>query len=99
MSRARDFPKPFLPFLFVLLACPFAARAIDLDVKLEPGAALSMTNPQSQRFELGGAATVKGLVGFEGGYVNLTAGLTFLGLPAQTGFASTSVGTAWAYDL
>ena len=96
MSRARDFPKPFLPFLVVLLACPFAARAIDLDLKLEPGAALSMTNPQSQRFELGGAATLKGLVGFEGGYVNLAAGLTFLGLPAQTGFASTSVGTAWA---
>ena len=98
MSRARDFPspKPFLLFLFALLACPFAARAIDLDLKLEPGAALSMTNPQSQRFELGGAATLKGLVGFEGGYVNLAAGLTFLGLPAQTGFASTSVGTAWA---
>jgi outer membrane protein OmpA-like peptidoglycan-associated protein len=98
MSRARDFPSPkrFLLFLFALLACPFAARAIDLDLKLEPGAALSMTNPQSQRFELGGAATVKGMVGFEGGYVNLSAGLTFLGLPAQTGFASTSVGTAWA---
>jgi len=98
MSRARDFPAPkqFLLFLFALLACPLAAHAIDLDVKLEPGAALSMTNPQSQRFELGGAATVKGLVGFEGGYVNLSAGLTFLGLPAQTGFASSSVGTAWA---
>jgi len=98
MSRARDFPLPkrFLVFLFALLAFPFAAHAIDLGVKLEPGAALSMTNPQSQRFELGGAATVKGLVGFEGGYVNLSAGLTFLGLPAQTGFASTGVGTAWA---
>jgi outer membrane protein OmpA-like peptidoglycan-associated protein len=98
MSRARDFPLPkrFLVFLFALLAFPFAAHAIDLGVKLEPGAALSMTNPQSQRFELGGAATVKGLVGFEGGYVNLSAGLTFLGLPAQTGFASTNTGTAWA---
>ena len=98
MSRARDFPSPkrFLLFLFALLACPFAARAIDLDVKLEPGAALSMTNPQSQRFEFGGAATIKGLVGFEGGLVNLSAGMNFLGLPAQTGFASTSVGTAWA---
>ena len=98
MSRARDFPSPkrFLPFMFALLACPFAARALDLDMKIEPGVALSMTNPQSQRFELGGAASLKGLVGFEGGYVNLAAGLTFLGLPAQTGFASTSVGTAWA---
>jgi len=98
MSRARDFPSPspFLLSLLVLFACPFAARALDLDLKLEPGAALSLTNPQTQRFELGGAATLKGLVGFEGGYVNLSAGLTFLGLPAQTGFASTNVGTAWA---
>jgi outer membrane protein OmpA-like peptidoglycan-associated protein len=100
MSRSLNLPsKCFLLFLFAAVAYPFAARAIDVGVKLEPGAALSATNPQSQRFELGGAATLKGLVGFEGGYVNLAAGLTFLGLPAQTGFASTSVGTAWAPSL
>jgi len=28
--------------MFALLACPFAARALDLDLKLEPGAALSL---------------------------------------------------------
>ena len=64
--------------MFALLACPFAARALDLDLKLEPGAALSLNGQQSNRFEFGGAATLKGLVGFEGGYVNLAAGVTFL---------------------
>ena len=42
---------------------------------------------------------MKGLVGFEGGYVDLAAGLTFIGLPAQAGFASGSAGTAWAPSL
>src|SRR5438874_6037788 len=99
MSRARDFPalNPSVLFIIPLLALSFAARAaVDLDVKIEPGAALSLSNPQSQRFELGGAATVKGLVGFEGGWLNAGLGLTFLGLPAQTGYNSTSAGTAWA---
>jgi outer membrane protein OmpA-like peptidoglycan-associated protein len=98
MSRARDraSPKGLAFLFFVSVALPFAARAVDLDVKLEPGAAVSLSNPQSQRFEFGGAASLKGLAGFEGGYVNLAAGLTFLGLPAHSGFASTSMGTAWA---
>jgi outer membrane protein OmpA-like peptidoglycan-associated protein len=82
--------------MFALLAFPFAARAVDLDLKLEPGLGLSMNAQQSQRFELGGAVSLKGLVGSEGGYVNFAAGLTFLGLPAQTGYASSSMGTAWA---
>lgn len=83
--------------LFGLLA--FSAHAIDLDVKVEPGVALTLGAPQKDRFGLGGAGTIKGLAGFEGGWVNLTAGLTFLALPAQTGFASSSVGTAWAPSL
>ena len=101
MLGTRDCPplRRFLLFILALLACPIAAQALDLDLKFEPGLALSMRKPQSQRFELGGAASLKGLVGFEGGYVNLAAGLTFLGLPAQTGYASSSVGTAWAPSL
>jgi outer membrane protein OmpA-like peptidoglycan-associated protein len=98
MLRARDraSPKGLAALLFVSLAFPFAARAVDLDLKLEPGAAVSLSSPQSDRFQFGGAATLKGLAGLEGGYVNLTASLTFLGLPAETGFGSTSTGTAWA---
>jgi outer membrane protein OmpA-like peptidoglycan-associated protein len=82
--------------IFALLASPFEARAVDLSLKFEPGLALSLGKPQSQRFGLGAATSLKGLVGFEGGYVNFTGGLTFLGLPAKTGFASSSMGTAWA---
>lgn len=99
MSRARvlQLPRQFIFFLFGLLA--FSAHAIDLDVKVEPGVAVTLGAPQKDRFGLGGAGTIKGLAGFEGGWVNLTAGLTFLALPAQTGFASSSVGTAWAPSL
>jgi outer membrane protein OmpA-like peptidoglycan-associated protein len=82
--------------VFALAACPFAARAVDVSLKFEPGLALSTGKPQSQRFGLGAATSLKGLVGFEGGYVNFTGGLTFLGLPSKTGFASSTMGTAWA---
>src|ERR1041384_3917058 len=98
-ARVRASPTGLAFFLFVSLACPLAARAVDLDLKLEPGAAVSLSTPQTQRFEFGGAATLKALAGSEGGYFNVAAGLTFLGLPAQKGFASTSVGTAWAPSL
>jgi outer membrane protein OmpA-like peptidoglycan-associated protein len=98
MSRARldQSLRQFFLFTFIFLACPFAARAVDLSLKLEPGAALSTHQAQKDRFELGGAATLKGLVGFEGGYVSLSGGLTFLGFPAQTGYPQSNAGTAWA---
>src|SRR2546423_12420909 len=97
MLRERDRASPRgLAFLFfVSLALPFAARAVDLDVKLEPGAAVSLSRPQSQRFEVGGAASLKGLAGFEGGDVNLAAGPAVLRPPAEAGIASTGMGTAW----
>jgi outer membrane protein OmpA-like peptidoglycan-associated protein len=97
MSRSLfRFSKEFLLLVFALFTFPFAARAVDLDVKIEPGVGFTLGAPQTQRFELGGAATVKGLVGLEGGWLNASLGMTALVLPAQTGFASTSAGTAWA---
>ena len=100
MLRAPDRPSVERLLLFLsLLACPLAARAIDLDVKVEPGLAFPIGKPQSDRFGVGGAATLKALAGFEGGYLNLAAGLTFVGLPAKSGFADSSVGTAWAPSL
>src|SRR5205814_1823915 len=96
MSRARAYRSQKYLVLFTLLISPFAARAIDLDLKVEPGVAYSTHQAQKDRFELGGAGTVKGLVGAEGGWVNLALGLTFLGLPSQTGFGQTNMGTAWA---
>jgi hypothetical protein len=82
-----------------LFTFPFAARAIDLDLKVEPGVGLTLGAPQKDRFQLGGAATVKGLIGSEGSWFNVSAGLTFLGLPAQSGYESSSAGTAWAPSL
>ncbi len=78
----------------VLLAFP--AGAVDLDLKFEPGLAVPLGAPQSQRFGFGGAATMKVLAGFEGSYVNAAGGITFLGLAAKSGYASTDLGTAWA---
>lgn len=85
--------------MVALLACPFAARAFDFSVKLEPGVAFALSEPQSDRFKLGGAATIKGLVGAEGGWLNLAAGLTYVWLPAEDGYASDDAGTAWAPSL
>ena len=99
MSRLRvGRPHPGLLALIASasLTCPPAARAIDLDAKVEPGVAVPLGAPQSQRFSPGGAGTFKLLVGPEGSYLDLSAGLTFVGLPAQAGYPSSSPGTAWA---
>ena len=98
MLRAPDRPSVERLLLFLsLLACPLAARAIDLDVKVEPGLAFPIGKPQSDRFGVGGAATLKALAGFEGGYLNLAAGLTFVGLPAKSGFAIEVAGALCEY--
>ena len=101
MSRTPDpwTPKRLLLLVLVLLASPSAAPALDLALKLEPGVALPLTAPQSDRFELGGAASIKALAGMEGSWLNLGLGLTFVGLRAKSGFASTETGTAWAPSL
>jgi outer membrane protein OmpA-like peptidoglycan-associated protein len=101
MTSARDCPSPkwFLLLTFASLACPFTARALDLALKLEPGVAIPLTAPQTDRFKPGGAASLKGLVGSEGSWVNVAVGLTFVGLPAESGFASSDAGTAWAPSL
>ena len=79
----------------ILLAVPLAARSADLEVKVEPGFAFPLSSPQSDRFKVGGAGTVKGIVGPEDGWASFAASLTFLGLPAQSGQG----GTAWAPGL
>lgn len=81
------------------LLSPLAAHAMDFDLKFEPGLALSLTKPQSDRFGLGAAATLKGITVFDRSYVNVAGGLTFLGLSGQSGFTDSSMGTAWAPSL
>jgi len=58
-------PEPVPSFHVRLARVPLRGARLDLDLKLEPGAALSLNGQQSNRFEFGGAATLKGLVGFE----------------------------------
>ena len=82
----------------ILLAVPLAAHALDLEAKFEPGIAFPLSTPQSDRFKLGGAGTVKGIVGPEDGWASVAASLTFIGLPAQGSFGPTG-GTAWAPGL
>jgi outer membrane protein OmpA-like peptidoglycan-associated protein len=98
MSRAPGFPplRRLASVFFFSLLTPLAASAIDLDVKVEPGVALPLSEPQSQHFDLGGAASLKGLVGFEHSYLSLAGGVTFIGLAAQSGYPNTSAGIAWA---
>jgi len=72
---------------------------VDLTLKLEPGVAIPLGKPQTDHFGVGGAATLKGLVGFEGSYVSVAGGLTFIGLPARSGEPDSSLGTAWAPSL
>lgn len=83
-------------FVLVLLAAPAAAVAGELGVKVEPGVALPLTDPQSQRFDLGGGGATKLLYGL-GRFVDVTAGVSFLGLPRSTGSLSSAAATAWGY--
>ena len=82
----------------MLLAVPLTARSADLEVKVEPGFAFPVSSPQSDRYKIGGAGTVKGIVGPEGGWASFAASLTFLGMQAQSGFGTLG-GTAWAPGL
>ena len=101
MLRTRHYPSwtCVLLLMSAVFAFPSSARAFDVDLKLEPGAALTLAKPQNQRFQLGGAATLKALFGSEDGYVNFGPGLTFLGLPAQSGLdAGVIVGHDFYFD-
>ena len=83
------------PILLLTFLVPPAARAVDLSLKIEPGVAVPLGSPQTDRFNLGGAAALKGQVGF-GGYVDGSLGLAVLALPTSANSLSTETGTSWA---
>jgi outer membrane protein OmpA-like peptidoglycan-associated protein len=80
----------------VLLALPTAANAEGFSIKVEPGVAIPLTPQQSQRFNLGGGVPIKLLYGL-GPYADVTASVSFLGLPLATNSLSPGTGTAWGY--
>ncbi len=72
------------------LLVPALAGAVEYGLKLEPGMALAVTQPQSNLYGAGGGVAVKGAAGF--GLVDLQATVALLGVGAvapdqPTGFA------------
>ncbi|MFA6034167.1 MAG: OmpA family protein [Myxococcota bacterium] len=76
------------------LGFPGAAHAFDWSLKLEPGLATPVTSPQTEKFNLGGAVTLKALFGL-GPYVDIGPTVGFLGLPPSGANPSSDTGVAW----
>src|SRR6478609_12180933 len=83
---------------FALLTLPRAASALEAGVRIEPGLAVPLTAPQSQRFRPGGEVSFKGYLGL-GRYFDVQAGVSFLGLGVATGATPKTMGTAWSDSL
>jgi outer membrane protein OmpA-like peptidoglycan-associated protein len=68
----------------------------DLALKVEPGLAVPLSEPQSGAFNLGGSQTIKALVTV-GPFVDVGPSVAFLALPNET--SARSPGIAWSYGL
>src|SRR4051812_24902796 len=78
----------------MLLALPGTAHALEWSLKLEPGFAATVTDPQSRLFNLGGAGTVKALLGL-GPYVDVGPTVGFVGVPPSRFNSSSDTGIGW----
>lgn len=77
-----------------LLALPSVAQAQSLTLRLEPGVAVPVGEPQASRFGVGGAMAIKPELGL-GSYFSVGPSLSFVGLPSN--ISGIDTGTAWAY--
>lgn len=73
---------------------PLAAQAGDFTLKVEPGVALALTDPQSHIFNPGAGQTVKALWNLNR-YLDVGPSTTFLALPKEG--SSRDLGTVWAF--
>jgi outer membrane protein OmpA-like peptidoglycan-associated protein len=73
---------------------PVPAKPGDFALKVEPGVAVPLTDPQSQRFKVGGGETIKALWGLNR-YLDLGPSATFMFLPGEA--AGSEAGTAWTF--
>ncbi len=73
---------------------PLPSQAGDFSLKVESGVAFPLSDPQSQRFDVGGGQTLKALW-LLNRYLNLGPSATFLGFPAEG--PGRNVGTAWTF--
>lgn len=77
----------------LLLSTTASAQEQDhLTLRVEPGVAIPLTTPQSQRFKIGGDLAIKPEVGI-GSYFSFGPALTVLALPSNVSGIDT--GTAW----
>jgi len=77
-----------------LLAAPKLAQAQQLTLRVEPGVAVPLTNPQSGIFNVGVAAAVKPELGI-GSYLSVGPSVSAMALPAKADGVDT--GTLWAF--
>ena len=93
LSKALIFPLT----LAAWVALPAPAQALDLGLRLEPGFAVPLSEPQSSRFDFGGSMTLKGYVGV-GRYFDASLGFSFVRLNGGTRPAG-QAGEAWSDSL
>lgn len=79
---------------FGLLFTQSVSKAQDLTLRADLGVAVPLTNPQAQRFDVGGAVTVKPEVGL-GSYFSVGPSVSVLALPSRV--AGVGTGTAWGF--
>ena len=91
---ARDGSLRTLLILLFFMGCPIAASAAEFSFLLQPGVAVPLTAPQSERFETGGGQSVKALFGLNR-YLDIGPSATFLYLPSTTPAAE--AGVVWGF--
>jgi outer membrane protein OmpA-like peptidoglycan-associated protein len=73
---------------------PLPTQAGDFALKIEPGLAIPLTDPQARLFKLGGGQTLKALWAVSR-YLDLGPSASFIYLPSKT--SPNDPGTAWAF--
>jgi len=73
---------------------PLPGQRGDFALKIEPGLAIPLSNPQSGRFDLGGGQTVKALWALSE-QLDLGPSVTFMSLPSEV--ETRDSGTAWMF--
>lgn len=77
-----------------LVALPALAQAQEVTLRVEPGVAVPLTDPQAQRFGVGGAVAVKPELGL-GSYLSVGPSVSLLALPSR--LSGVDTGTAWGF--
>lgn len=77
-----------------LLLVPSLSHAQELTLRVEPGIAVPLTEPQSDRFKVGGAFAIKPELGLTP-YLSIGPSISFLALPSS--ISGINTGTAWMF--